>query len=151
MYNKQRKMSIRPLELWRAYDQKILIVLAVILTAVVAFRAGQTQEQNRKTADIDVSLNQLVSANPKQERLLTLGETVERKGINVEASADSKKEATTAGQQKECVLVGSKNSDKYHQPSCQWATRIKPENRVCFSSVEDARAKGYQPAKGCNK
>ena len=144
-------MSTKLIGLWKAHDQKILIVLAIILTAVVAFRAGETQEQSRKTGDISVSLNQLASANPKQERLLTLGESVDRKGISVEASSDIKNEVTTVGEQKDCALVGSKNSDKYHQPSCQWATRIKPENRVCFSSVEDAQAKGYQPAKGCNK
>lgn len=143
-------MSTKLMEIWRAHDQKILIVLAIILTAVVAFRAGQTNEQNKKTADINVSLNQLATANPKQERLLTLGETVDRKGINVESTSSNRGEVITAGQQKECALVGSKNSDKYHQPSCQWAERIKPENRVCFSSVEDAQAKGYQPAKCCN-
>lgn len=143
-------MSTKLMELWRAHDQKILIVLAIILTAVVAFRAGQTHEQGKKTADINVSLNQLAAANPKQERLITIGETVDRKGINVELNSDNRGEVITAGQQKECVLVGSKNSDKYHQASCSLAKKIKPENLVCFSSIEDAQAKGYQPAKCCN-
>lgn len=47
----------------------------------------------------------------------------------------------------DCAYVGSKNSDKYHLPKCSWAKRIKPENRVCFSSAADAEAKGYKP--GC--
>ncbi len=102
-------MSTRLIELWKAHDQKILIVLAMVLTAVVAFRAGQTQEQSRSTADINVSLAQLAPVNPKQEKLLILGEAVDRKGISVETSANSKEETITAGQQKECVLTGSKN------------------------------------------
>lgn len=46
-----------------------------------------------------------------------------------------------------CLFVGSKNSNKYHSPSCSYAKNIKPENKVCFASAEDAKARGYQA--GC--
>ena len=45
--------------------------------------------------------------------------------------------------------VGSKNSNKYHYPSCVWAERIKPGNRITFSSAKEARAAGYVPCKVC--
>jgi endonuclease YncB( thermonuclease family)/5-hydroxyisourate hydrolase-like protein (transthyretin family) len=48
------------------------------------------------------------------------------------------------------TYVGSKNSDVYHYPSCHYVDTIKPENRVYFSSPEDAIAAGYRPCKGCN-
>ena len=48
-----------------------------------------------------------------------------------------------------CPFVGSRNSDKYHAAGCAVVKRIKPENRVCFTSEDDARAKRYQA--GCLK
>jgi methylphosphotriester-DNA--protein-cysteine methyltransferase len=44
---------------------------------------------------------------------------------------------------------GSRNSNKYHYPTCQWAQRIKPENLVKFSSPEEAAKAGYIPCKVC--
>jgi micrococcal nuclease len=45
--------------------------------------------------------------------------------------------------------VGSKNSTKYHLPSCSWAKEISTENQVWFYSVADAQAKGYVPCGVC--
>lgn len=45
--------------------------------------------------------------------------------------------------------VGSKNSDKYHLPSCKYAQDIKPDNQVWFDSVENAKASGYGPCSVC--
>lgn len=45
--------------------------------------------------------------------------------------------------------VGSKNSDKYHYPSCHYVQQIRPENRIWFDSAAEAQASGYVPCKGC--
>ncbi len=45
--------------------------------------------------------------------------------------------------------VGSKNSNKYHYPTCRYAQKIKPENLVTFNSAKDAQAAGYVPCKVC--
>lgn len=50
----------------------------------------------------------------------------------------------------ERLLVGSKSSRKYHLPDCRFAQKIKPENLISFSGVEDARREGYLPCKVCN-
>ena len=44
---------------------------------------------------------------------------------------------------------GSKNSNKYHYPSCRWAQKINPSNLVTFQSPEEAREAGYIPCKVC--
>lgn len=44
---------------------------------------------------------------------------------------------------------GSKNSNKYHNPSCSAAQKIKPSNLVKFGSPEDATKAGYVPCKIC--
>lgn len=45
--------------------------------------------------------------------------------------------------------VGSKNSDKYHYPSCSGAAKIKDSNEVWFDSEAEAIAAGYVPCKIC--
>ncbi len=44
----------------------------------------------------------------------------------------------------DCAFVGSKNSTKYHLPTSGSAKRIKPENLVCFTSADEAVARGYE-------
>jgi len=50
----------------------------------------------------------------------------------------------------EAMYMGSTTSDKYHNLDCRYAQKIKPENRIYFADVEDARQKGYVPCKVCN-
>ncbi len=45
--------------------------------------------------------------------------------------------------------VGSRKSDKYHSPTCEWAKRISPSNLVTFSSAKDAQEAGYAPCAVC--
>lgn len=58
-------------------------------------------------------------------------------------------EKTTYSQKTSVTYVGSKNSDKYHLPSCRWAENIKSSNKITFSSSTIARSKGYSPCKTC--
>lgn len=44
---------------------------------------------------------------------------------------------------------GSKNSNRYHYPTCSSAQRIKPNNLVVFSSPNEAMMAGYAPCKVC--
>ncbi|MCX6013475.1 MAG: hypothetical protein NTV30_08745, partial [Chloroflexi bacterium] len=38
----------------------------------------------------------------------------------------------------------------YHYPSCAWAQKILPENRIWFSSPDEAISAGYMPSEKCN-
>lgn len=46
-------------------------------------------------------------------------------------------------------VVASKTGTKYHYPWCIGAKSIKEENKVWFSSIEEARNAGYLPAGNC--
>lgn len=48
------------------------------------------------------------------------------------------------------ALVGSSTSKKYHRLDCRYVAKIKPENRIDFTSPEDAKRQGYLPCKSCN-
>ncbi len=49
----------------------------------------------------------------------------------------------------ETYFVANQNSDIYHCYDCKWTKKIKPNNIIRFSSVEDANAKNYIPCSNC--
>lgn len=46
-------------------------------------------------------------------------------------------------------FVASKNGTKYHLIECPGAKQIKEENKIYFSSEDEARNAGYAPAVNC--
>lgn len=74
----------------------------------------------------------------RYEELKKVEEEAKRKKLGVWSCSDPKEG---------CMFVASKNSNVYHEPHCKWAKKIKPENLVCFHSIEET--KGYEPAKSC--
>lgn len=46
-------------------------------------------------------------------------------------------------------FVGTKNSRRFHNPSCAQGRTINAANRVFFSSLREAFAAGYAPAREC--
>ncbi len=47
------------------------------------------------------------------------------------------------------AYVGSRNGTKFHLLTCPGASQIKEENKVYFSSKQDAYSKGYTEAANC--
>jgi micrococcal nuclease len=47
-------------------------------------------------------------------------------------------------------LVGNAMSRKYHYSCCQWAEKIRSENKIWFSSSQDAKTQGYVPCQVCS-
>ncbi|TAL49071.1 hypothetical protein EPN83_02235 [Patescibacteria group bacterium] len=66
-----------------------------------------------------------------------------------EAQAEIEAEVKGAAVETSGSVVASKNSDKYHFPWCSGAKRISAENRIVFSSAEEARKAGFSPAANC--
>jgi hypothetical protein len=50
----------------------------------------------------------------------------------------------------EYKYVASKNSKIFHNPECQWANKIRPENLVGYNSRDEAIRAGKRPCKTCN-
>lgn len=46
--------------------------------------------------------------------------------------------------------VGNANSKKFHYTDCSAAQRMNPDNRVNFSTRDEAINAGYVPCKRCN-
>lgn len=54
-----------------------------------------------------------------------------------------------SGEAEKGRYVASKNGSAYHLPSCSGAQRIKEENKIWFSTKQEAEALGYRPAGNC--
>jgi hypothetical protein len=133
---------------WKIYQVKILLCLGISLVAILAFQAGYLK--GKTISDEPMVIEAVADAS---------GSTSAKNNADTEKSSDTLKPnsqnsaigSDMSVRTAECQYVGSRNSNKFHLPSCQWAKRIKPENKVCFSSAEDAASKGYQPDKNCVK
>jgi len=49
-----------------------------------------------------------------------------------------------------CPYVGCKCNHVYHYADCYYASLIRPDLRVCFTSPCDAQAAGYTPCEHCH-
>jgi hypothetical protein len=47
------------------------------------------------------------------------------------------------------VVVASRLRTTYHEPSCRWAYKISPRNRISFASASEARLRGLTPCGEC--
>jgi len=125
-------------------ETKIVLIFGFILVAGLSFEAGFLQGKR-------LDKSPLIIEKAPQSSQIEPGTTQVPNSQKDTISAQNSALASPAALPQNCAFIGSKNSNKYHLPTCQWAKRIKPENVVCFSSVEDATAKNYQPDKNCIK
>ncbi len=67
------------------------------------------------------------------------------------AKAPKAKKAEPVGTATEAngVYVASKKGTKYHLPTCSGAKTMSPENKIWFTTKEEAEAAGFTPAANC--
>ena len=122
------------------HEAKLALFVGFILVASISFQAGYLEggKNQKKPIIIEKPIESLVTnQNLPEGQILT-----------PEATNDANSSNT---QTKDCAFVGSKNSNKYHLPTCRYAKNIDPKNLVCFSSQDEAKSKGYLPDKNCVK
>ena len=121
---------------------KLLTLLGLVLVGILSFEAGLLFGRMEQKASVVLSLpaapQSLGSAPTQGDPAATQPE-----GTLTQVEPIAAKIGSTGSVTTECVYVGSKNSNKYHLSRCAVAKRIKPENRVCFASEEEARQRGY--------
>lgn len=145
--HKKPTLSQKIKHFWLKYGEKIILAIGIVLIAVVSFEAGFLKGQKNQKESIIVNQPACAPCRPKVEE----NASVNTNNNNPQQNNQSKTETQLNADNQKCAFVASKNSNKYHLPTCQWANKIKPENKICFSSVEEAQKRGYQPAKCCIK
>jgi hypothetical protein len=129
--------------IWLKYEEKIILVIGIVLIAGIAFEAGFLQGE--KTKKEPVIVNKIANSSE-----CTTNGTANVNNASQPVQKSSAQNSTPV-ETKNCPYVASKNSNKYHLASCQFAQKIKPENKICFSSQEEAQKRGFQGAKCCIK
>lgn len=104
---------------------------------------------NSKEAAVILDENKIWfdSKEEAEEAGYVLGVTTEIKAVT-EGDEENKIDNNVSQPGK---YVGSKNSNKYHLPDSAAAKRIKEENKIWFSSRQDAERQGYQPGASVKK
>lgn len=125
-------------ELLLKNEERIVFGLGFLLIAVLSFQAGYFTGEKNHTQPIVI------------EKPASLAQTAEPQvsGVETVKAEGAAKPETPVG---DCLFVSSKNSNKVHLSSCRWAKQIKPENRVCFKTLEEALGQGKEPDKTCLK
>lgn len=148
-----------------SHGSKVFLLLGVLSSVALAFESGFLLGRDRQIEPMVITTPAApcisVAAEGDRNGEGEASKTPTVQGASIAASdrleaspspgsvSPAKEEFREGNASALCAFVGSRNSDKYHLPNCSWAKRIKPENRVCFTSAQDAESKGYKA--GCVK
>ena len=105
---------------FKSYEKDLILAVVIILVALISFGLGRLSKIGESRVPITI------------ENLSTTTPT--------EKITDNKIMGN---------FVASKNGTKYHYPWCSGAQSIKEENKIWFSTAEEAQKAGYQPASNC--
>lgn len=129
------KDSFNKIKAWLKDNEKdLFIAITIIAVALIGFGLGRLSHLAEKKMPIRVEY----FATSSQEAAVSGSINSERQNLDVAIQGQSEK-----------IFVASKNGKNYHYPWCSGAQRIKEENKIWFSSREEAEGKGYAPAANC--
>lgn len=138
-----------------AIRHKMLIAIIVLITALGMFYVVLAQK-------VSTSSKPALSLESLDEKIEELKADV--KGLQIQIHAFQSRLEKLEGAKKEELeakksikpqpevsdtYIGNSNSLKFHRPTCQWAKKISPTNRVEFKSKQDAINQGYVACKVC--
>lgn len=136
------KRKIAPF--FKKNERIFIFTLSLVLSCALSFELGVLYKAQTKDQVLIVEKPTTSLAQIKQE--MGISSEIALAKPSVEAR-DTKQQSVNQKQENairtDCTFVGSKNSTKYHSPSCSYAKQIKPENVVCFKSKEEAEGRGY--------
>ena len=143
----ENKSTQKIKELFLKYEQKIVLIIAFCLISAISYEFGVLQGQKWQQKPLIIEKPANISEEQKSLNLTNSGASGTAQTATSQAVATSTGSTTnTTG----CAYVGSKSSNKFYLPTCQWAKSIKPENVVCFKSAEEAIGQGRTESK-CTK
>lgn len=124
------------------YESKIILVFGLVLVAILSFEAGVLKSVKISQNPIIIEKKTLTECQKPNSDI--------QEALNLPQKSQNNTESINNLPQN-CAFIGSKNSNKYHVPTCRWAKNIKPENITCFKDKNEAESKGYLPDKNCIK
>jgi hypothetical protein len=124
-----------------AIPKDVLAVLLVLFASTASFGLGMLSERERSSGkdtfwieDVSTTTAKVLGASAA----LATGKMIETRAVGDTALP------TASGK-----YLASKNGKKYYLPSCKGAKRIKEENKVWFTTLEEAQQSGRTAAANC--
>ena len=130
-------------------EDKIILTIGFILIALISFGFGKISNYSLNNPPLEINDSQVdfVANFLKTENKTSEGKVL---SDTSKTAVSANKNSSDKNNKKEKQLVGSVKGKKYHLPDCYNVKRIKPENQIWFSSAEEAKKQGYEPAKCCH-
>lgn len=128
-------------EAWERLENTLKWVIMAISglgVAIIGFCIGSLVQINKRTVSEPIQV-----IYPPQP-------TISCESIGKSPSKNKSSNPQSPKQTKQGDYVGSKNGKTYYTKDCKGINRIKPENRVYFSTVAEAQAQGYSLSKTCS-
>jgi hypothetical protein len=110
-------------------DDRLFYSIVIILVAVVSFGLGRLSVEEQQLQ----SDSRVTPLLPAPLPTTTVATVIEVQSV------------TSA----EMTYVASKNGTKYHLPNCPGVKQMSEQNKLYFSSKNEAEAAGYTPAANC--
>ncbi|MFZ2188151.1 MAG: hypothetical protein WAV73_01140 [Candidatus Moraniibacteriota bacterium] len=124
------------------HELKLVLVTGFVLVALISFQFGRIEgKKGQNKAIVIEKVVEVAKIDPEGTPIVA--------GVSTPGSTQNPTEAKILAPN--CTYVGSKSSNKVHLPTCRYAKSIKPENLVCFKSLDDAVKQGRVADKNCIK
>jgi len=139
--------------------KKVALILALVAAALIGGCAPSTdtskiEKLEREVAELRSEIATLrsdVAANKPTDISSLPPETKDNLEAEREFSPDDSSSSSVLDDQPAAtrMVVGSRNSDKFHYPGCRAANRINESNMVVYDSASEAMSAGRVPCKIC--
>ena len=145
VYPSDKRCSKCGQELKRSSTGSVIAVLGIVILIAIfgVFASGLNVSQD--TADVAVSNDVDTSVDSVDES--TSSDSVEEitSSDNNQVSSSSQDDSSSSG----TVYWASDDSNKFHYPSCEWAQKISPYNKIVYHSRQEAINDGRRPCHVC--
>ena len=119
-----------------------LIAILLFVGLIAIFGIFASSHMNEDTTDANV-VNYAVSSDDSVDQV---DDSVEEttSSDNTQVSSSSSSDSSSGA-----VYWASDESDKFHKPSCEWAQKISPYNKIVYHSRQEAINDGKIPCHVC--
>lgn len=149
--------SVKGWKSWSSTKKSFSVILGCCLALIIVFSIASLIPDNN-TGDIlnDSNSDNKINSAFISDFMNNTSKSQDNTRIPVENDSDDSSDRSSSRSSSSSVsdsssgYVGSVNSDKFHYPHCSYAGKIKDNNKVYFSSRDDAISSGYKPCSHCN-
>lgn len=125
----------------KRHENALVILVGLLAVGTLTFEAGLIQGVSRNQGSLRI---ELVSETQETQGTLAGGDVAK---VESERHTETGSRDVSQTSSESCMFVASRNSKLYHSATCAVVKRIKPANKLCFRSSNEAVARGLKP--GC--